>query len=248
MDANGEQQPMASLGCRNRAVRGRANNKEGGKMGKKKRPNDVVLGAGVAMSIVTELSKRAKGAGLIDEDLHRLATPEGGPLLDRFVDLMVQANNPFTPIKTVEVVHLPVDYSRKLKEWVEEWYRSDEDHLQPDITQSRFFDRDMAGVKERPLFLIHFDTCTLNAEALAEFARRRINPASLAELFAFSIAFPKVQHRSPVVALGKPWEAEEGPCVSMLTSNGNDGRNIILGEGEPGHCWPGDTRFLAVRY
>lgn len=239
---------MASPRCHNRVVRGRANNKKGGKMGSRKKPGDGVLDMSVKISIVNELAKKAKRAGLGDEDLRHLATTEGGPLLDRFVDLMVQANDPFAPIKTVEVWKMSIDYSNKLKDWVEEWHQRGEGYLHPDITQSRFFGR-LAGVANITLYLIHFDTYTLNIEALAEFTRRGINPAGIAELFALSTAFPKIQHRSPVVALGAVWNfKKEGPSAPMLTNDRCSGRSIVLGHGEPNYCWSGDTRFLAVRF
>lgn len=60
-------------------------------MPKKKDVGAVVAGMGVAMSIITSIYQKLKAKGLGDVDLHMLATPKGDLLLDKLVELMVEA-------------------------------------------------------------------------------------------------------------------------------------------------------------
>lgn len=55
----------------------------------KKNVSALVGGMGVAMTIITNLVQKAREKNFTDEDLHRLATPEGDLMLDCFIELMV---------------------------------------------------------------------------------------------------------------------------------------------------------------
>jgi len=51
--------------------------------------SSIVSGMGLAMSIITNLMEEVRAAGGTDEDIHRLATPEGRPLLREMAKLAV---------------------------------------------------------------------------------------------------------------------------------------------------------------
>ncbi len=54
------------------------------------RKSDVVAGMGVGMSIIQGLVKEVQKRGGTDEDLHRLATPEGEGLLSKIAELIIK--------------------------------------------------------------------------------------------------------------------------------------------------------------
>lgn len=59
-------------------------------MATKQSPSAIISGMGVGMSLIQSIVGKAKKKGLSDEDIHRLATPEGEELLDQFVALMAE--------------------------------------------------------------------------------------------------------------------------------------------------------------
>lgn len=208
----------------------------------KKDVSSMVKGMGMAMSILTELTKKAKEAGLGDEDIHRLATPEGNILIAQLVRSMAQAGNSLAPVKSSEIVTVPIDYRKPFEVVIQEWRRAvGEFFLHPEIKRVRFPINGPEGVRMIKLALDCFDTVASNGEALDAFAPRRIRPAGFAELVALSTAYPNLQRRYPVVALGSVWHAKEGPCVLVLDEDG-----IVLGHGESSRYWSGHTRFLGV--
>ena len=58
----------------------------------------VVSGMGLAMSIITSLADAVRKLGGTDEDIHRLATPEGAGLIQKFAEMIVSAVNPFATV------------------------------------------------------------------------------------------------------------------------------------------------------
>ena len=53
----------------------------------------IMSGMGVGISILDSLVKKVKKRGLTDEDIHKLAMPEGDELLEKFADLIAESSN-----------------------------------------------------------------------------------------------------------------------------------------------------------
>jgi len=93
-------------------------------MSSKKDVSAIVSGMGLAMSLVTSLMSKARRLGCEDEDIHRLATPEGENLLDMMAEVIAKDKKERSAAKeqfekTVVVRRVTVNYDLSEKELVE---------------------------------------------------------------------------------------------------------------------------------
>ena len=198
----------------------------------------IVSGMGLAMSIVTSLMKAVEKRGGTDEDVHRLATPEGENLLVQIADLIVGS--------TRQAFKVVVDYTKSLAEMIEagkyDWKNSD-------ITQEHFPVQGQ-GREEKDVVLFHFGRYIFgryisSEDAIAEMAKAGYCPAQIQELLALGAANPELQKQFPIVALGSAWQSPDGNRgVPYLFWSVRE-RDLDLSWFE--FDWDEDYRFAAVR-
>jgi len=183
---------------------------------------------GLAMSIITNLVGKVKKAGGTDEDIHRLATPEGENILEKIADIIVNAKR--------QVFKVLVDYTKSLKEMIK---AGKYDRVNDDITSNRFPIKG-SGQKEVEITLFHFNRVISSDNAIAEMAKAGYRPVLSEELLTLGAAEKELQKQFPIVALGSLWQS----CVLSLSWDGC-GRCLVLDFFE--HSWSGHYRFAAVR-
>ena len=197
------------------------------------RVSAVVSGAGFAASVWIELDRAVRNLGGTDNDIHRLGTPEGAPLIAEFARILVNtACNAFRV-----VVDLDQAFSVMIAEGHYDWKH-------PDITPEHFSlsGRDLYEVS---LELVHLGKMMSTDEVLQELDLRGLRPARVEELFAFGAAYPEEQRKIPVVALGSIWHSGLGSgSVPYLWCYGLSRR---LGLDRVERVWNESDRFLAVR-
>lgn len=209
---------------------------------KKKDVSALVSALGVLMTIVTGLVTAVRKLGGTDEQIYKLATPEGAELLEKIAQLIV------SPVvqtqKAVEgLFHLIIDHSQTLQQMIA---AGKYDYINGDITAERF-PVTGEGTVELDAELIHIGRYVTNAEAEAELDRRGYRPATMAEQLAFGATFPEEQRKYPIVALAAFWRYPYGNrSVASLDSDGLQ-RELDLHWMSSNFQWYDACRFLAVR-
>jgi len=159
----------------------------------KKDVSAIVSGMGVGLSILNSVVEKARKRGLGEEVIHRLATPEGDALLDKFVDLMAEANG-----NTGNSFKVTVDYDRRLERMIEDgkydWNNSD--------INAKNFPIEGKGTAEVDIELVHFNRVMESDDVLKELDKMGFRPATLPELLAFGAKYLDKQREFPIVALG----------------------------------------------
>ena len=159
----------------------------------KKDVSAIVSGMGVGLSILNSFVEKARKRGLGDEVIHRLATPEGDEILDKFVDLVAEADG-----KTGSSFKVTVDYSKTLEQMIADgkydWKNSD--------IKAKNFPLNGQGTTAVNIELVHFNRNIESDTALAELDKMGLRPATLPELLAFGAKYPDKQREFPIVALG----------------------------------------------
>ena len=196
----------------------------------------IVSGAGLLTSIFTELVDAVRERGGTDEDIHRLATPQGKELIGKIADVIVGKSQ-----SVGEVYPVTINYDLSLKGMVRvggyDWVN--------DNIIDKNFPVTGEGQGVVTLELVHCNRPMTSDEALAELAQRGMRPATLPELLAFGAKYPNVQREFPVAALGSVWQYRLGNrCVPFLWSISGR-RNLNLNWLD--HRWNTRDRFLAVR-
>jgi len=139
------------------------------------------------------------------------------------------------------VFSIVVDYSLSLAEMVK---AGKYDWVNDDIT-AKHFPAKGEGKKELAIELIHFNRRTSSEEALQEMDKQGFRPATIEELLALGSAYPELQRKFPIAALGSVWQDPNGyrhvPCLGESVSR----RSLHLHW--LGGGWGGDWRFAAVR-
>lgn len=202
----------------------------------KKDVSAVVSGMGLAMSIVTALVEKARKLGCSDEDIHRLATPDGETVLEKMAELMVQAK------KAVEnIFRLLVNYDLKVEAMVKEgkydWKNND--------INAKNFPTERAGQCEIELKLFHFNKAMTSEDVIKEMDKQGYRPAELSELLALGAKHPDEQRKYPIIALGSVWRywyGSRGVAYLRLDDSGRELRLYCFDDG-----WHEDCRFAAVR-
>ena len=202
----------------------------------KKDVSAIVSGMGVGLSIRNSFVEKARKRGLGDEVIHRLATPEGDEILDKFVDLVAEADG-----KTGSSFKVTVDYSKTLEQMIADgkydWKNSD--------IKAKNFPLNGQGTTAVNIELVHFNRNIESDTALAELDKMGLRPATLPELLAFGAKYPDKQREFPIVALGSVWRSLNGDrYVACLCCDGSK-RFLRLFWLEDG--WAAFCRFAAVR-
>jgi len=213
----------------------------------KKDVSAIVSGGGLFLSIMTGLTSAVRKLGGSDDDIHRLATPDGERTLEEMAKLIVQ-----TPSHTFSVT---VDYGKSLPEMIAagnyNWVNSD-------ITSEHFpLTPPTAPVGSGPyrtlhdspgtvtIELVHLNKMVSTEDVLAELERRGFRPANLAELLALGATYPDTQRQFPIIALGSVWQHPYGhrsvPC--LYEDDGKRGLNLDW----IGYDWHARCRFAVVR-
>jgi len=202
----------------------------------KKDVSAIVSGMGVGLSILNSVVEKARKRGLGEEVIHRLATPEGDALLDKFVDLMAEANG-----NTGNSFKVTVDYDRRLERMIEDgkydWNNSD--------INAKNFPIEGKGTAEVDIELVHFNRVMESDDVLKELDKMGFRPATLPELLAFGAKYLDKQREFPIVALGSAWRCLFGYRGVAYLGRGGSGRYLYLRWLEG--WWYAYCRFAAVR-
>jgi len=203
----------------------------------KKDVSAIISGMGVGLSILSSVVEKARKRGLGEEVIHQLATPEGDKLLDKFVDLMAEANG-----KTANSFKVTVDYDRTIEEMVAagkyNWSNSD--------INAKNFPISAKGKVEVNIEPVHFKRRMRSDEVLRELDKQGLRPATLPELAALGEQHPELQREfHQIVALGSicnVWGGQGTTCLYGDSSN----RQFGLYR-DDGSNWHDYCRFAAVR-
>lgn len=137
-------------------------------------------------------------------------------------------------------LRITVDYSLSLEQMIA---LGQYDSKNDDITAERFPVKG-EGKKEVVVELVKYEENMSSDEVLADLDSKGLRPATHEELLAFGTAFPELQRKFPIVALGSV--AEVYGLRYVLYLDGDDSRRR-LGLGWFDDVWYAGYRFLAVR-
>ena len=202
----------------------------------KKEVSAIVSGMGLGMSILTALMEKAKKRGLSDEAIHRLATPEGDALLDKFVSILAEASGALANLFPIQV-NYDLHLEAAIKSGNYGWTNSD-------ITNKNFLTK-RTGQHKVEIKLFHFNKTMTSEEVIQEMDKQGYRPVELPELLAFGAKYPDEQKKYPIVGLGSVWRYWGGyrdvPCLGRRVG----GRDLLLDCF--GGMWGESCRFAAVR-
>lgn len=162
----------------------------------KKDVSAIVSATGLIASVWTELIQLVKERGGANEDIHRLATPEGRPLLAKFADLIVDAGQTIGKVFT-----LKTGGSRTCEELVA---AGRYDYAHPHVTSVNF------PVQPSPegtasVEFLEFDYAPTSDEVLVEAERLGLVRPAHEHALLFGEQCPEVQREWPIAFLHKPW-------------------------------------------
>ena len=134
-----------------------------------------------------------------------------------------------------------VNYNLSLAEMIEAGHY---DRGDADITVERF---PVKGESTQKLAveLVHFNRAISSENTIQELDAMGLRPATIEELLAFGAAFPDLQRKFPIVALGSSSIIRGNRLVPCLYEDDSMRRRLNLYWGDIG--WDGYYRFLAVR-
>ncbi|MFH1426204.1 MAG: hypothetical protein ABIG66_02105 [Candidatus Kerfeldbacteria bacterium] len=195
-------------------------------MAKRKDVSPIVSGAGLLTTVWTELVNAVKERGGMDEEIYRLATPEGRPLIGRFADLVVEAGRPdsaskveLKPVKLTVSDSFPVTWSLSWR-WIEALKAGKFDRTNSDITEDRFplqNSPDDPAEGEYDLAVVHFGRYMSTGDVLAAVKESGYQRPSFGDGLVFARDYPDVQRDFPVAILCVPWSDAHGhrnvPCL-----------------------------------
>ena len=200
----------------------------------------IVSGAGLVAGIWTEIVKAVRERGGTDDDIHRLATPDGAPLIGKFADLIVSNTK-----AAVNGFSILVDYTHSLAQMIA---AGKYDSVNSDITEKNFpvakVPTGLPTKVDLKLELVHLNRTISSNDAVQELKKQGLRPATLPELLAFGATYPEEQRKYPIVTHSSVWRRwscyRDVPCLF----SGDGGRNLGLYSFEID--WSAGHRFLAV--
>lgn len=201
-----------------------------------KQKSELISAVGVLLSIVTALVTAVRKYGGDNEDIYRLATPDGETLVDKIGKLLAEAGQSVKNLFT-----LAVDYSRSLEQMVG---AGKYDWMNDNITGNNFPHQSL-GVVEQRCKLFHFNRSISSEDVITEMKKEGFIPADTATLCVFGEKFPEKQREFPIVALGQVWRSASGDRGVAYLNGVGAGRGLSLDWFD--FDWSGDYRFLAVR-
>jgi len=194
-------------------------------------------GAGILSRFWDELTKAIEALGGNADDLYKLGTDEGKPIISEIAKLIVGRAEKVAG----DIYKAVVDYSMSLAEMIA---AGNYDWVNSDITAKNFpFSGE--GKVEVEYVLVHLNRTASTEDVLAEFARLGLEAPNIAEFLAFGTKYPDLQRQFPIICLGSVWRVDGGGRrVPSLRSRGGDRR---LHLNDYGRDWGDACRFLAVR-
>lgn len=196
----------------------------------------IVAAMGIIMTIVQALLELVRQKGGSDEDIYRLATPNGKGLLEKIADLIVEAGR-----ATADVFKITVDYSQSLAAMIKAGHY---DWVNRDVTVEHF-PIEGKGKVDVEIILVHLGRVATIEEVEAELEKLGLRSAKIEELLALGAARPELQREFPIVALGSRWrDVLDNAYVAVL---GGDGRHRGLNFDYDRGQWHDFCRFAAVR-
>ena len=210
-------------------------------MARSKKDTSVFVSAlSVLMGIITALVSAVRKRGGTDEDIYRLATPDGENLIEKIATLIVQAGKPIEKLAE-NCYKVLVDYGQTLQQMIA---NGKYNYANSDIGGNNFPMTDN-GKQEVVVELVHFGRDMESEAVFREFEARGLRAATLPELLAFGAAYPEKQREFPIIALGSVWQDRFGsrfvPCLDGF------GSRRLLSLDWFGFGWSGCCRFAAVR-
>ena len=193
----------------------------------------IVAGAGLAASIFIALVKKVLELGGTDEDIHRLATPDGETILGKVAEIIVG--------KVHQAFKVVVDYTKTLKEMV---LVGKYDWVNENITQDHFPIQG-SGKQEVQVALFHFGKIMASDQIIAEMEKQGYRSTRIEELLALGASQLELQRQFPIVALGSVWRGPYGDRGVPVLDRGDARRRLGLHWLE--HEWHESYRFAAVR-
>lgn len=138
------------------------------------------------------------------------------------------------------VLRITVDYSQTLEQMI---VLGQYDWKNDDITVARF---PVKGERKKEIVaeLVKYESNMSSEAVLADIDKKGFRPATIEELLAFGAAFPELQRKFPIVALGSVAEVRDKRGVTYL---GRSDSNRYLGLGWFDDSWSACYRFLVVR-
>lgn len=212
----------------------------------KKNVSTLVSALGVLMSIITALVSAVRKQGGTDEDIHRLATPEGESLIEKIAELIVNAGKPIEQLAE-NCYRVVVDYGRSLAQMIA---AGNYDWANKDINVDHFPIQG-SGQQNVVVELVHFGRDMASDEVLKEFAARGLRAATLPELLAFGATCPEKQREFELelvivcVDPGSVWQDHRDLRHVPYLCTRRSERELRLYWG--GGRWGDGCRFAAVR-
>jgi len=170
-------------------------------------------------------------------DNKKLSIPEAIALINGKME-----NN--KPLQSTDDIKLTVDYTKTVDQAIADgkygWKNSD-------ITAKHFpISPEMIGTKvEISGKLFHFNRSMSSEDVIKEMDKDGYRPAVLMEALALAAAYPELQRRFPIIALGSVWRVSFGnrrvPCLLV------DGYDRKLFLYYFGNTWVAQVRFFGIR-
>jgi hypothetical protein len=204
----------------------------------KKNPSDIISGAGFVSGFFTDFVRAVKEAGGTDEDIYRLAKPEGRPILTKMAELVARKVAADAP----GAFSVTVDYGMSLPKMIE---AGGYDWTDNDITAERFPVKG-EGTAERKLVLVHLGREATTDEILAEMKRRGLKPAAIEDFLAFGAKYPDEQRKFPIVGLDFSWVDADGSRNFPYLDGSGGKRGFGLHWYWHDGRWNESCRFLAL--
>lgn len=204
-----------------------------------KKVNSIVSGGGLFLGIMTDLCSAIRDAGGTDEDIYRLATPDGRLTMREMAKLVVR--EPIVREPTVVGYLVMVDNDQTLEQMIAAgrygW-------KMPNIN-AKHFPLTGTGKVAVNLELIHFNRAIDTNDVLKEIDARGYRPATIAELLALGASQPELQRQFMIIALGSVYRDMfgNGEVVSLDGCISSRGLNLSALPG----VWGRLCRFAIVR-
>ena len=188
----------------------------------------IISGMGVGMSILTSLVEKARRRGLSDDDFHNLATPEGEPILDQFVEVMVRAKNTVARLVTqiIAVFTIKCEGSLKTSELVKAGKYDWSNNL---ITDELFPLQSHAPVARKIEFIEFCDHDPTSEEMISELTRFGLKRPTAEDALQFGIDQPEEQRKRSIVFLHEPVLDPRGSRRVLVLVGSAGERDLGLG-------------------
>jgi hypothetical protein len=196
-------------------------------MSSKAKASAIIAGAGWVAGVFISLANRVHEMGGSDEDIHRLATPEGEKILDQIAEIIARDARPRFKIT--------VDYNQTLEQMIESC--NFEGGVNSDIS-SKNFPVLGSGKRDLEIELFRFMGFVSGDKSLQEIKKAGYRPATLPEILALAKDHPELQTKFSVVALGSAWR---NPYLFVPIIDRR--LNVVWFGG----AFPESCRFAAVR-